>query len=81
MHPGEILRASRVLLFAFNAGKTNNHKGKRMNKIFDLFFLTVNDYIPTQEREIDKPFLIAIEDVFTLNYRTWNHRVKREEVF
>jgi elongation factor Tu len=26
----------------------------------------VDDYIPTPEREIDKPFLMAIEDVFSI---------------
>jgi elongation factor Tu len=31
----------------------------------------VDDYIPTPERDIEKTFLMAIEDVF-FNYRTWN---------
>jgi elongation factor Tu len=29
----------------------------------------VDDYIPTPEREIDKPFLMPVEDVFTITGR------------
>jgi elongation factor Tu len=29
----------------------------------------VDDYVPTPEREIDKPFLLAVEDVFTITGR------------
>lgn len=39
-----------------------------VDKIFDLM-KAVDDYIPTPEREIDKPFLMAIEDVFSITGR------------
>ena len=29
----------------------------------------VDEYIPTPEREVDKPFLMAIEDVFSITGR------------
>jgi elongation factor Tu len=37
-------------------------------KVEDLLD-TVDDYIPTPERELDKPFLMPIEDVFTITGR------------
>lgn len=37
-------------------------------KILDLM-AAVDDYIPTPERDIDKPFLMAIEDVFSITGR------------
>jgi elongation factor Tu len=37
-------------------------------KILDLM-QAVDDYIPTPEREIDKPFLMAVEDVFSITGR------------
>jgi elongation factor Tu len=39
-----------------------------VDKIFDLMD-AVDTYIPTPEREIDKPFLMAIEDVFSITGR------------
>ena len=30
---------------------------------------TVDDYIPTPERDTDKPFLLAVEDVFSISGR------------
>jgi elongation factor Tu len=38
------------------------------NKILDLM-KTVDEYIPTPTRDLDKPFLMAIEDVFTITGR------------
>jgi len=38
------------------------------NKILELM-KAVDDYIPTPVRELDKPFLMAIEDVFTITGR------------
>ncbi|MGD2180655.1 elongation factor Tu [Lusitaniella coriacea] len=39
-----------------------------VDKIYDLM-VSVDDYIPTPEREIDKPFLMAVEDVFSITGR------------
>ncbi len=52
---------------------TNNPKIKKteniwVDKIFDLMD-AVDSYIPTPEREIDKPFLMPIEDVFSITGR------------
>jgi len=52
---------------------TNNPKIKKgeniwVDKIFDLMD-AVDNYIPTPEREIDKPFLMPIEDVFSITGR------------
>ena len=33
------------------------------------FFETIDEYIPTPEREIDKPFLMPVEDVFSITGR------------
>ena len=38
------------------------------NKILELM-QSVDDYIPTPTRDLDKPFLMAIEDVFTITGR------------
>jgi elongation factor Tu len=52
---------------------TNNPQIKKgeniwVDKIFDLMD-AVDSYIPTPEREIDKPFLMPIEDVFSITGR------------
>ncbi|MCR9073297.1 MAG: elongation factor Tu [Alphaproteobacteria bacterium] len=39
-----------------------------VDKIFELME-NVDDYIPTPEREVEKPFLMAIEDVFSITGR------------
>jgi elongation factor Tu len=39
-----------------------------VDKIYDLM-KQVDDYIPTPERETDKPFLMAVEDVFSITGR------------
>ena len=41
---------------------------KWVDKILELMD-TVDDYIPTPERETDKPFLLAVEDVFSISGR------------
>jgi elongation factor Tu len=41
---------------------------KWVDKIYDLM-ARVDEYIPTPEREIDKPFLMAVEDVFSITGR------------
>jgi elongation factor Tu len=72
-YPGdEVPFISGSALFAFNAvtAKPTIAKGENewVDKIFDLM-QAVDDYIPTPEREIDKPFLMAIEDVFSITGR------------
>jgi elongation factor Tu len=39
-----------------------------VDKIYDLMD-AVDSYIPTPERDVDKPFLMAVEDVFTITGR------------
>jgi len=39
-----------------------------VDKIYDLMD-AVDEYIPTPERDIDKPFLMAVEDVFSITGR------------
>jgi len=48
--------------------KIKKGEDKWVDKIFDLM-QAVDDYIPTPEREMDKPFLMAIEDVFSITGR------------
>lgn len=48
--------------------KIQKGENKWVDKIFDLM-QAVDDYIPTPEREMDKPFLMAIEDVFSITGR------------
>ena len=72
-YPGmEIPFISGSALLAFEAVTANPKIEKGQNswvdKIFDLM-QAVDDYIPTPEREIDKPFLCAIEDVFSITGR------------
>jgi elongation factor Tu len=51
-----------------NNPKIKKGEDKWVDKIFDLM-QAVDDYIPTPEREMDKPFLMAIEDVFSITGR------------
>jgi len=72
-YPGdEIPFVSGSALLAFDAVTSNPtiKKGENqwVDKIFELM-LAVDNYIPTPEREIDKPFLMAIEDVFSITGR------------
>ena len=43
-------------------------ENKWVDKIFELMD-AVDNYIPTPERDLDKPFLMAIEDVFSITGR------------
>jgi len=45
-----------------------NGEEKWVNKILELM-QAVDDYIPTPERAVDQPFLMPIEDVFTITGR------------
>ena len=59
-------------LLAFEAVSKNPKikagEDKWVDKIFELM-KAVDTYIPTPEREVDKPFLMAIEDVFSITGR------------
>jgi elongation factor Tu len=48
--------------------KTAKGENEWVDKIYALMD-AVDDYIPTPEREIDKPFLMAVEDVFSISGR------------
>ena len=72
-YPGdEIPFVSGSALLAFEAVtvKPTITKGENpwVDKIFDLMS-AVDTYIPTPERETEKPFLMAIEDVFSITGR------------
>ena len=58
-HPG---------LGAEGAGGDGDRTTRRRSAILELMD-AVDSYIPTPEREIDKPFLMPIEDVFTISGR------------
>ena len=72
-YPGdEVPFVAGSALLAFEAVTANPQVKKGENvwvdKIFDLM-AAVDSYIPTPEREVDKPFLMAIEDVFSITGR------------
>jgi elongation factor Tu len=48
--------------------KTPRGENEWVDKIYDLMD-SVDSYIPTPERAIDKPFLMAVEDVFSITGR------------
>ncbi len=48
--------------------KTQRGENEWVDKIYDLMD-AVDSYIPTPERDIDKPFLMAVEDVFSITGR------------
>jgi elongation factor Tu len=48
--------------------KTQRGENQWVDKIYELMD-AVDAYIPTPERAIDKPFLMAVEDVFTITGR------------
>ena len=48
--------------------KTQRGENEWVDKIYSLMD-EVDAYIPTPERDIDKPFLMAVEDVFTITGR------------
>jgi elongation factor Tu len=61
---GSALRA----LEAIQAGATDLHENPATKCLFELME-AVDSYIPTPERAIDKPFLMPVEDVFTITGR------------
>ena len=72
-YPGEQIpftSGSALLAFEAVTAKPTIQKGENewVDKIFALME-SVDSYIPTPEREIDKPFLMAIEDVFSITGR------------
>ena len=75
---GSALKAVEAL-----TAKPDTKKGddKWVDKIYDLME-QVDTYIPTPEREIDKPFLMAVEDVFSITGRgtVATGRIERGEV-
>ena len=75
---GSALKAVEAL-----TGNPSIKKGedKWVDKIYELME-QVDSYIPTPEREIDKPFLMAVEDVFSITGRgtVATGRIERGEV-
>ena len=53
---------------ALKALNANSPEDEAVKPIFDLL-KAVDDYIPEPKREVDKPFLMAIEDVMTIEGR------------
>jgi len=71
--PGDdipIVSGSALLALEAVTENPNIAKGDNewVDKIYDLME-NVDAYIPTPEREIDKPFLMAVEDVFSITGR------------
>ncbi len=48
--------------------KTGQGENEWVDKIYELMD-AVDSYIPTPERDVDKPFLMAVEDVFSIKGR------------
>jgi elongation factor Tu len=68
-----------------SALKALNSSGKRDDADADAIFKlmdTVDEYIPEPQREVDKPFLMPVEDVFTITGRgtVGTGRVERGQV-
>ena len=66
--PGDeipVLRGSALQALECKCGKEDCPKCGPVLKLLDA----VDDYIPTPKREVDKPFLMAIEDVFSITGR------------
>jgi elongation factor Tu len=72
-YPGdEIPFVSGSALLALDAVTKNSKIEKGQNEWVDKIFTlmeAVDNYIPTPAREVDKPFLMAIEDVFSITGR------------
>lgn len=73
-------------LMAFEAiilnPKVQKGENKWVDKIFELMD-KVDQYIPIPEREIDKPFLLCIEDIFSITGRgsVVTGKIERGQVF
>lgn len=71
--PGDdipITAGSALLALEAMVGTPTTKRGDNewVDKIYDLMD-SVDSYIPTPERDIDKPFLMAVEDVFSISGR------------
>ncbi len=55
-------------LKALEAADAGNKEDEYFKKVVELI-QSVDDYVPTPEREVDKPFLMPIEDVFSITGR------------
>ncbi len=55
-------------IFQGSALKALEGDGNWAEKIIEMFE-TIDEYIPTPERDIDKPFLMPVEDVFSITGR------------
>jgi elongation factor Tu len=72
-YPGDdipVVAGSALLALEALQGNSDLSRGdnKWVDKIYQLIE-AVDSYIPTPERETDKPFLIAVEDVFSITGR------------
>jgi elongation factor Tu len=64
--PGDDLPVVRVsALKALESGDHNSEWGKKIIELMDA----VDNYIPLPERAIDKPFLMPVEDIFSISGR------------
>jgi len=63
--PGSALLALEALQRDISLDRSSNKWVSKITQLIDA----VDDYIPTPERETDKPFLIAVEDVFSITGR------------
>jgi elongation factor Tu len=62
---GSALQALEAMV---SSPKTNKGENEWVDQIYALMD-AVDSYIPTPEREVDKPFLMAVEDVFSISGR------------
>jgi elongation factor Tu len=60
-----IIRGSALKAMESNSKEANAEEYKSIHELMDA----VDSYIPTPERPIDKPYLMPIEDVFTISGR------------
>jgi len=65
-----IIRGSGLMALEAMVANPKTARGDNdwVDKIYDLMD-AVDSYIPTPEREVDKPFLMAVEDVFSITGR------------
>ncbi len=64
--PGDEIPITRLsALKALESGDHNSEWGKKVIELMD----TVDNYIPMPERAIDKPFLMPVEDIFSISGR------------
>ena len=64
--PGDELPVIRIsALKALESGDPNSEWGKKIMELMDA----VDNYIPIPERAIDKPFLMPVEDIFSISGR------------